>query len=113
MTDTSSPTAVDSQEPQPFATTLLAMSRGRTHDELSRQLRDLIRAVSETGKKGTLTFRLTVTPRNEHVVEVSDEVTVKAPTAERGASIFYVDVDDNHALRRSDPRQPIIHGLGG
>lgn len=90
---------------RPFADVLVELNRGRTHAELSKDLQDLIAAVMDTGRKGTLTVQLTVAKsKASGQVEVIDNVVTKLPRPDRAASIFYVDDDAN--LTRTDPNQP-------
>lgn len=89
---------------KPFAAFVQEQRSGGLHGELSDGLSELVTAVSEHRKAGTLTLTLKVTPNNDGVtVTVTDKVAVKAPEADRGAAIFFVDEDGN--LLRRDPRQ--------
>ena len=99
-------------EPKPFATFLLEHARGRSHDELSRVLRDLLVAIEDTGKGGSITYTLTIKPetRADHAVLVTDEIKSTTPTLDRPASIFFVD--GQYALVRNDPRQLTLDRLG-
>ena len=100
------PTTEGEDEPQvrPFAAVLRELNRGRVHEELSTQLQDLVAAVQSTGRKGSLSFTLTVSPTGDSgAVQVSDTVSAKLPHFERAASMFYIT--DEHNLVRSDPRQ--------
>lgn len=91
---------------RPFADFLREQAGGRTHDELSVALRDLVSAVTDTGKSGSLTLTITVKPLKESVggaLVVGDKVVVKSPTLDRKASIFFADRE--HNLVRDDPNQ--------
>lgn len=92
-------------EPRPFATFLLEQNRGRTHQELSHGLRDLVAKVEDTGKKGSITLTITVEPLkgNEDALQVSDVIKLNLPEHNRGASIFFRGRDGN--LQRDDPNQ--------
>lgn len=92
------------EQTRPFADILLALNRGRTHHELSTGMQQLVAAVEDTGKKGSISLTITVAPtKSEGVLEVTETVGVKAPTHSRAASLFYAD--DSHNLVREDPRQ--------
>lgn len=93
------------QDRQSFAAFLCQHARGRSEHELSERLRDLVEAVEETGKPGTITYTLTIKPetRAEHAVLVTDAIKVKSPELDRPASIFFAD--EQYRLVRSDPRQ--------
>lgn len=89
---------------RPFADVLAVLNRGRTHPELSAALQDLVADVAETRRKGTITLTLSITAgKADGVIEVSDQITVKPPTRDRAASIFFID--DGGNLVREDPMQ--------
>jgi hypothetical protein len=82
------------------------MSGGRTHDELSQQLHELVAAVRDTGKKGSLTLTVTVARvkgATENTLTVTDDVKSKVPVHDRKVSVFFADADGN--LTRNDPNQ--------
>lgn len=80
----------------------LATVRPKTVRELGDTLRDLTGKVLDTGKKGTLTLTITLTPIDGgDALSVNDEIRVKAPEHTRQGSIAYPDADGN--LSRSDP----------
>jgi hypothetical protein len=95
----------DRPDVQDFATWLLQQSNGRSHDELSAGLHDLVAKVVETGKKGSVTYTVTVEPldKDGDAMKVTDEIKLKLPEHDRKASIFYPDGDGN--LSRRDPNQ--------
>lgn len=89
---------------KPFATTLNELNKGRTHSELSSSLQDLVAAVMDTGKKGTLTLTIIVESAKSHdMVVISDKVVVKKPEARAATMLF---VDQHYNLRRDNPEQP-------
>ena len=94
----------DETEAKPFAEFLL--EQPRSHNELSDALRDLASRVEDTGKKGTLTYVVTIEPAKApaDAFMVSDEIKLKLPEFARPGAIFWADKD--HNLLRSDPNQP-------
>jgi len=99
----------DDGRTRPFADVLREMSRGRSHDELSVALRRLVEAVEDTGKKGTLTYTITVTRMKDGLtLNVGDAISLKLPEHDRPVSIFWADRE--HNLTRSDPQQPELWG---
>lgn len=98
-------------DPKPFATFLIEHARGRSHDELSHRLRELLEAIENTGKGGSITYKLTVKPetRAEHAVLVTDEIKTSLPQLDRPASIFFVD--NQMRLQRNDPRQLSLENM--
>ena len=95
----------DEPEVRPFATWLLEQSGGKTHDELSQALVDLVARVRDTGKKGNVSLTVTVATLkgDADVLVVSDEIRLHLPEHDRKASLFYPDKDGN--LTRKDPNQ--------
>jgi hypothetical protein len=105
VTDTTAPDD-EARQVKPFAAFLQEHAGGRTHTELSERLVELVSAVQETGKGGTLTLIIGIKPTSKDTagtVVVSDDVRIKKPAASRPASVFFVGADNN--LLRNDPRQ--------
>jgi hypothetical protein len=98
-------------EPQvkPFAATLQEIAKGTFHLRVSDELRQLTTAVTETGKKGTLTITLTVAPikpgNTTNLIATAQSV-LKAPAAEAPSAVFFSDRHGN--LTREDPNQPTL-----
>lgn len=90
---------------RPFADWLVEQRRGLLHSELGDALNELLGAVVELGKPGTLTLTVHVKPAGvgDETVFVSDDVRVKKPEPERPAALFFVD--DERNLSRENPRQ--------
>lgn len=99
------------EERQSFAAFLCQHARGRTERELSASLRELVEAVEETGKGGSITYTLKIAPQAnaEHAVLVTDDIKVKKPALDRPASIFFAD--EAYRLVRTDPRQLTFESL--
>jgi hypothetical protein len=88
---------------RPFAEMLSNLQRGVVADEAATMLAKVTQAVQETGKKGTVTLKITVSPwkGNADIVNVTGEVDGRVPKPDPAASVFYPDTDGN--LSRSDP----------
>lgn len=90
-----------------FSLVLQDIRDGRTHSELTAKMQELLTAVRNTGKVGTITLEIKVKPnaRGGEVdrVIVTDKITAKIPTPERGDDYFFVTEDNN--LSRNHPRQ--------
>lgn len=96
---------------RPFLDLLAEQSKGRTKEELTEAMHDLVTAVTATGKKGTLTLKLTVEPLKDsdgQMVKVADAVAVSLPRTDRKPSLFYAK-DGN--LQRDNPLQQKFEGL--
>lgn len=104
----------DGRTIRPFADFLRDQNKGKTHDELSTALNDLVNAVTLHEKGGTLTLKIEVKPMEKgtgDVLLVTDDITVKMPKAKRKPSVFFPDADGN--LRRNDPNQMTFDTLTG
>jgi hypothetical protein len=89
---------------KPFAAWLQEQRQGGLHGEVSDALADLVAAVMEHDKAGSLTLTVKVKPAGDNAVFVTDEVKSKPPEGERPAALFFTDPRGN--LSRRDPRQP-------
>lgn len=89
-----------------FVAVLTQLRRGMAVADLSEALRDLVAQVRDTRKTGSLTLKLKIAPQSKGddvVLILSDDISLKAPVAERGNSIFYAT--EGNDLVRNDPRQ--------
>jgi hypothetical protein len=89
-----------------FPETILQINNGAAVAELSEALAKVVAAVRQTGKSGSITFKLKVAPAskgNTTVLMLESQVQTKLPEAERGVSVFYATEDNR--LVRNDPRQ--------
>ena len=100
----------DSEKKVSALTTLCELRNGRTLQELTDQLGEVVEAVRRTGKPGALTLRLTVKPfskgkTDEEVqpLAIEDAISTKLPQLERGVTLFFSDAGGG--LERNDPRQ--------
>jgi hypothetical protein len=109
----------DDGQIRPFAAVLQDIGSGKLAARLATQLAELGAAVSETGKKGSITLKIEVAPPKKHSMDgaliVSGVSVAKIPEGDDAApaSIFFADGSGN--LTRDDPRQqqlPLI-GLPG
>ena len=92
---------------KPFSEFLLAQRRGALHDQLSDALNELVSAVVEHEKVGTLTLKVKCSPGGKGyspTVVLTDDLTLKVPEGAPEAALFFVDDDGN--LTRRDPNQP-------
>ena len=96
---------------RPIIDTFRDIRAGKMMDELSVEMNELIQQIIDTGKKGELTLKLKIEPLKDEasMVSVKDEITIKAPRPDRGASLFYTTPEAN--LQRNDPNQRQIPGI--
>lgn len=89
---------------RPFADVLRDLSAGKTYDDLTAGLAELVDAVMTTRKAGELSLKLSVRPNGENSVRVCDDIKVKVPQPARGETLFFTT--SSGSLLRNDPRQP-------
>lgn len=96
---------------RPFADWLREQSAGKTHDDLTEALAEVVAGVKDTGKKGTLTLTITIAPLDKAgtAMTVQDVVKKVVPQHDRRKSIFYPTASGS--LVRDDPQQPTFEGL--
>ena len=84
---------------------LREIRKGRPVEEATQALADVVRAVDETGKKGSVTITLNVIPSKHGGPEKTlvAEVKSKKPIADIAPAVFFSDQDGD--LFRVDPRQ--------
>lgn len=90
-----------------FSRFLQELRDGRTHSEITAGMAELLAAVRDTGKAGSIILEIKVKPtaRGNDVAKVvlTDKVTVKAPKPDRGDDYFFVT--DQNNLSRKHPHQ--------
>ncbi|MGV9282160.1 hypothetical protein [Streptomyces sp. NPDC003730] len=98
--------ATDTHEGE-FAVFLIQHSRGEAHEQISTEFHELLAAVQEHGRKGSLTIKVVVEPPKGHVdgapLLIGIDSDVKAPKAIAPPSMYFVD--DDGRPTRNDPRQ--------
>lgn len=89
---------------KPFAAFVQEQRNGGLHGELSDSLAQLVSAVGEHRKSGSLVLTVKVTPNNDgSTVTVTDKTKLTLPEGDRGAAIYFIDEHGN--LSRQNPRQ--------
>lgn len=90
-----------------FSVFLQDLRDGRAHSELSAHLGELLAAVKETGKGGSISLSIKVKPasRGSEIdkVTITDDIKLDLPKPERGSDFYWL-TDDNE-LSRNHPRQ--------
>lgn len=96
--------------PPTFSEWVADHAHGTLDDQLTFALREVVKAVSDLQKKGSLNLKITVNPAGSggRTVFLVGELTAKPPCAEPEASIFYVG--DGGGLFRDDPYSVRIPG---
>lgn len=89
----------------PFSDWITDHAQGDVDVEMTLALAEVVQAVTNHGKKGTVTLKVAIDTAGSggRTVEISCVVDAKAPTADPERSIFYVG--DKGSLHRDDPYQ--------
>jgi hypothetical protein len=96
----------DDRQVVPFAAFLQEHNRGASHTKASEALQEVVNAVVDTGKKGSVVLTVSLEPMkqaDEGTLLVTVNVVSKAPQEPACAAVFYADDAGN--LTRKDPRQ--------
>jgi hypothetical protein len=88
-----------------FTDFLRDIRKGRVVDDATVKLAQVVRAVQEHGKAGSLTLTLSVSPQagDKGIVTITPSLSAKLPEASIPNAIFYVDAEGG--LSREDPNQ--------
>lgn len=88
-----------------FTQVLCDIRRGRPVEEATTALADVVRAVDETGKEGSVTVTLKIKPSKHGGPEKTliAEVKAKKPVADIAPAVFFSDEEGD--LHRVDPKQ--------
>lgn len=89
---------------KPFSDVLGEVENGTLLNELTEAVYDIIIAVMETRKAGSVKLKLTFTPTGKGTVNVDADVDANKPVHDRPTTTFFVAKD--FSLQRSDPNQP-------
>jgi hypothetical protein len=94
-------------EARPFTGFVQEQRRGALHHELSEGLAELVAAVVEHRRAGTLSLTISVKPAgDDQQVYISDSVKVKKPELAKNASLFFATEEGR--ITRDPPRQTVL-----
>lgn len=88
---------------RPFADVLRDLTGGQTYEELTSALAEVVAAVLDTKKVGTLTLNLKIRPNGDAGVMITDDIKSTVPVLSRGETFFFAT--SGGSLVRDDPRQ--------
>lgn len=97
---------------RPFADFLNEHNGGEGHREASEKIQEVVQAVIDTGKAGSVTLKVDVAPMKgaeDGTLMIAVNVAAKVPVTPSKAAVFYADDDNN--LTRTDPKQLTFEGL--
>lgn len=90
--------------PDLFNATVAQLNNGRTQQELSEALNELVQACRDTNKVGEITLKIKVRPdgaSGQYFLE--DQMNVNLPKFDRAKTLFFGTPEGN--LQRTDPAQ--------
>lgn len=88
---------------RPFHEVLAEVDSGTLSDLVSEKLAEVVRAVNDVEKPGSITITLTLKPNGENKVIVDGKVVAKSPEKPIDQSFFFARADGS--LTRNSPRQ--------
>lgn len=88
-----------------FVTVFADLDDGAVADNATECLIDLVNAVREANRKGSITITISAEPEGRQVT-LDAKVTVKMPSKETNATVFYAT--DDGQLTRNDPKQTAL-----
>ena len=79
---------------------------GLALDDAGRKMREIVKAVKATGKKGKITFTIDIEPdkTDDTVVKLTPSLAFKLPERGYAGGMFFVN-EKTGELTREDPRQ--------
>ncbi|MGW4525144.1 hypothetical protein [Amycolatopsis sp. NPDC004378] len=108
MSDEKSTEDTKEEPPPDFAAFLATLNRGRSNRDLSAKLAELVEAIEETGKQGSLTYTIKIKPQKAGgMVILTDEVRASVPRGERPEAVAFIG--PNFALLRNPHDQPSLY----
>ena len=80
-------------------------SRGTLNEDMTAAIRNVVQAVTDLDKKGTVVLKLTIEPAGRHgrTVAIGGEVEEKPPAPAPELSVYFPD--EKGGLHRNDPYQ--------
>jgi hypothetical protein len=82
---------------------LLDVRKGEMLDEMSDQLAEVVQAVEETGKPGSITLSIAIRTGGRGALTVTDDVSSKVPKIDKILTLFFND--GRGGLSRRNPDQ--------
>jgi hypothetical protein len=90
-----------------FSQQIANLAKGTLDAELTEALSDLVKAINDHGKKGSISLTLSLKPEVQHgevkMIAIKADVKVSSPQPQRLSSIMWPTYDGD--LLRDDPEQ--------
>lgn len=94
----------DHIEGRPFTDVLGELENGYLLKEITAKVYEIVRAVRETRKPGSLKLAIKITPTGRGSVELDAKIDGAVPEHDRPTTTFFMSPDGT--LLRNDPNQP-------
>lgn len=96
---------------RPFSDTLRELRNGEALLDLAEHMQELVNAVADSGKTGSLTLTIEVKPFEKHsgALVLRDSIKTKLPKAEQRGTVLFSTPEGN--LTRNNPRQDDLPGI--
>lgn len=98
------------EEKTPFSQHVAALSKGMLDAELTEELANLVKAINENGKKGSISLTLHLKPETVQgevqYIQITPEVKSTLPKPQRVATFMWPTYDGD--LLRQDPDQKTL-----
>ena len=96
---------------RPLFETLRDLRGGQVIDDMAVNIQELVQAVQSTGKAGSLTMKIVVTPMkgSTEAFVIKDNISLKKPTIESAGTVLFPTPEGN--LTRTHPKQDNLPGI--
>lgn len=88
---------------KPFVETLNKLRQGAAAEELTEALHKVVQAVQNTGKAGSVTLKIKVSPTKGLALDLEDDITANAPTLAKPSTLLFPTTEGN--LQEQNPLQ--------
>jgi hypothetical protein len=88
---------------KPFRETLSKLRQGACEEELTAALAEVVHAVQNTNKAGSVTLKITVTPTKGLALELDDTISSNVPKLAQPSTLLFPTVEGN--LQEQNPMQ--------
>lgn len=88
---------------KPFHQLLGDFRAGELNEELTAKMTELVNAVRETNKAGSLTLKIKLIPTKGLALEIEDDVSIQKPQLSKPSTLLFPTVEGN--LQVTNPMQ--------
>lgn len=88
---------------KPFRETLGKLRQGACEEELTAALAEVVQAVRDTNKAGSLTLKINISPTKGLALELDDSISMNVPKLAQPSTMLFPTVEGN--LQENNPLQ--------